>query len=84
MQSVANHFKSLMEVGIHNSVWFRTAPAKLRPTAKIRILGVEERRFGGMMHTAMRPALIAECEMGGEVQRFSLLLDNTASVQQID
>lgn len=73
-----------MEEGIKDSRWFRTAPIDAQATAKIKILGVKECLYSSMIHSVPRPALIAECECGGEVQRFSLLLESAACVQAID
>lgn len=78
------YFGAIMTEGIHASQWFRTAPPDAQATAKIKILGIENRSYSSMIHTTARPALIAECECGGEVQRFSLLLDNTTRVQAVD
>lgn len=84
MQTIQCYFGDLMIEGIRASVWFRTAPPKFQAKAKIKMLGIEQCQFSSMVHTTTRPALIAECEVGGEVQRFSLLLDNTSSVQPIN
>lgn len=84
MQTIQRYFGELMIEGIRASTWFRTAPLELQAKATIKVLGVEQRQFSSMMHTTKRPALIAECEVGGEVQRFSLLLDNTSNVQAIN
>jgi len=84
MQTIQRYFGELMIEGIRASMWFRTAPPELQAKARIKVLGVEQRKFSSMMHATMRPALIAECEVGGEVQRFSLLLDNTGDVQPIN
>ena len=90
MQKTLNaHFGAIMRTGIRESVWFRSAPKEFQKTAKIRILGIEERSYtsimGGMpTGSNLRPALIAECDVGGEVQKFSLLLNNTDRVEAID
>lgn len=84
MNTIAQYFKTVMDDAIRESKWFVTAPPEAQKTAKIKILGVENRKYSSMIHAAMRPALIAECECGGETQRFSLLLDNTTSVEAID
>lgn len=85
MKTVGQYFKAVMEEGIRESGWFRSAPPEYQATATIKVLGVEDRQYRSMIGPAIsRPALIAECDCGGEVQRFSLLLDNTTSVQVID
>lgn len=84
MGSLEQHFREIVERGIRESRWFRTAPAEFQSTAAIKVLGVELRKFRGFGSAAMRPALIAECDCGGEVQRFSLLLDNTERLEAID
>lgn len=84
MQTIQRYFGDLMIEGIRASVWFRTAPSEFQAKAKIKVLGVEQRKFSSMLHATMRPALIAECEVGGEVQRFCLLLDNAGNVQPIN
>lgn len=84
MKSVAQHFREIMMRGIRESRWFRSAPIELQKTAKIRILGIEDRTFYGLGSASVRPALVAECECGAETQRFSLLLDNRESIEAID
>lgn len=84
MQTIQRYFGDLMIEGIRASTWFRTAPPEFQAKANFKVLGVEQRQFSSMMHTTARPALVAECEVGGEVQRFSLLLDNTGDVQPIN
>lgn len=83
MKTVTAYFKGIVETGIKESLWFRSAPVEARKTAKIKILGIEDRKYSSLIHTTVRPALIAECECGGETQRFSLLLDNTDRVVAI-
>jgi hypothetical protein len=83
MKALSSYFKGIVEAGIKESLWFRTAPSEAQKTAKIKILGIEERKYSSMVHTVMRPALVAECECGGETQRFSLLLDNTERVEAL-
>lgn len=78
------HGQAIVEQGVRNSRWFLTAPAEYQSTAVIRILGVEERKFYGLGTARVRPALVAECDCGGETQKFSLLLDNTEFVEAID
>lgn len=84
MQTIQRYFDELMIEGIRASKWFRTAPPEFQAKVKIKVLGVEQRKFSSLMHTATRPALVAQCEVGGEVQRFCLLLDNTGDVQPIN
>lgn len=78
------HFRTIIEQGVRESRWFRTAPAELQATATIQILGIEDRKFYGFGTARVRPALVAECNCGGEVQKFSLLLDNTEAVEAIN
>lgn len=84
MQTIQSYFGELMIEGIRASMWFRTAPPECQAKAKFKVLGVEQRQFSSMMHTTTRPALVAECEVGGEAQRFSLLLDDARDVQPIN
>lgn len=84
MKTISNYFKSVIEKGIKESCWFVSAPAEFKATAKIKIIGVENRKYTGLGTAFIRPALVAECECGGEIQRFSLLLDNTTSIEAID
>lgn len=79
------YFRNIVEDGIRESVWYRTAPLEIRDSAKIRILGVEHRQYSSMLMSASScPALIVECTIGEETQKFSLLLNNTTRVEQID
>lgn len=87
-KTLTSHFNAIMRAGIRDSVWFKSAPKEFQKTAKIRILGIEERSYTSLMGgvpsgSNMRPALIAECDCGGEVQKFSLLLNNTDAVEAI-
>lgn len=84
MKTISNYFKSVIEEGIKESHWFLSAPAEFKAMAKIKIIGVENRKFRGLGTSQIRPALIAECNCGGEIQRFSLLLDNTTTIEAID
>jgi hypothetical protein len=73
---LAREAEAAMLVGIKTSRWFRTAPAEFRAVAVITILGVEQRRCVGLLGAeALRPALVAICECGGERQAFSMLID---------
>lgn len=83
MKTISNHFKSIIEEGIKESRWFVSSPAEFKNTAKIKIIGVENHKFYGLGTSGIRPALIAECNCGGEIQRFSLLLDNTTTIEAI-
>lgn len=78
------YFQAIVERGIRESRWFRTAPEAAQKTAVIRLLGIEERMFYGLGTSRKRPAIVAECSCGGEDQRFSLLLDNTECVEAIN
>lgn len=84
METIGQYFKVVMEEGIRESKWFGSAPSEYQTTATIKIIGVERRKFYGLGTSAVRPALVAECNCGGEVQRFSLLLDNNTTVTAID
>lgn len=79
-----DYFRAIIDQGVRESRWFRTAPAELRATATIQILGIQNRNFYGLGTARVRPALVAECNCGGEVQKFSLLMDNTENVEAID
>ena len=76
MQTIQRYFGELMIEGIRASTWFRTAPPEFQAKAKFKVLGVKQLQFSSMVHPTTRPALVAECEVGGEIQRYSLLLDN--------
>lgn len=84
VKTIGRYFKAVMEEGIRESHWFRSAPLAFQATATIKMVGVEDRHFRGLGTSAIRPALVAECTCGGEVQRFSLSLDNTTSVCAVD
>ena len=79
MKSLNQHFRPAIESGVRASKWFRTAPEEFQKAAKVKILGVDQVRMLGRDY--MRPALIAECECGCEVQRFAMLLDDFGSVE---
>ena len=79
MKSLNQHFRPAMEAGIRASKWFRTAPVEFQKAAKISLLGVDYVPVKGRDY--MRPALVAECECGCEVQRFAMLLDDFNSVE---
>lgn len=83
MKSISEHFASIVEEWIKDSQWFQSAPTEFKATAVITILGVEDRKYSSMIGSAIRPALVAECNCGGEIQRFSLLLDNTTTVEAV-
>ena len=81
--SLAYHFDKLareseaaLREGIAGSRWLKSAPAELRSSATVTILGVEDRPYRGMVtHPTMHPTLLAVCECGGERQGFGLRLD---------
>jgi hypothetical protein len=82
-QTLNAFFGEKMKEAIEESIWFRTAPPRFQAQARIRLLGVEMRTFRGWGSKTERPALVAECEIDGEVERFSMLLDGDFRVQQI-
>jgi len=55
MDSLEQHFREIVERGIRESRWFRTAPAEYQTTATFKILGVEQRKFYGFGTARKRP-----------------------------
>ena len=84
MKSIESYFTTIIKTGIRESLWFRSAPLEYQKTAKISIICVDNRKFYGLGTSAVRPCIVAECECGGEIQRFSLLLDNTETLESIN
>jgi hypothetical protein len=53
MKSISEHFASIVEEGVKDSLWFQSAPAEFKATAVITILGVEDRKYSSMIGSAI-------------------------------
>lgn len=70
--------------GIKQGSWFKSAPPEFQKTATFKVLGVEMMSYRNLIGpTNKLPTLIAECNCGGEVQKFALLLESPNSVYAV-
>lgn len=84
MKTIKSFYDEIIKNGILESTWYKTAPTELKKYAKIKVIGIEERKFRSIMGTSqIRPALKAICTIGDETQEFILLLDGTHNVEQL-
>jgi hypothetical protein len=76
MQTLNAFFKKEAEEAFKNTHWFKTAPKHFQETATFKIIGVEHRKFHGMLAAEIdRPILIVECQCGDEKNQMSMFLD---------
>ncbi|MCD5327874.1 hypothetical protein ACFFU8_09430 [Chromobacterium piscinae] len=67
---------------IHNSRWYRTAPAAEAKNMTIELLGIEKRTFHSMLGgSSERECLVIECEIAGDRQQYITLLDQLIAQQ---
>lgn len=84
-QSIDWYFEQRMTDGIKEGRWFKSAPPEFQKTAKFRVLGVEMKVYRSIIGSTKKlPTLIAECDCGGEVQKFGLLLESANNVHSVD
>ena len=59
------------ESAVRATQWFRTAPANVHPSLKVRVVGVEVRSGRSTMGSEVSgPCLVAEATCGEETRRF--------------
>lgn len=68
---VNQHFQDHAESAVRSTQWFRTAPASVQPSLRVKVLGVEMRAGRSTMGGEVSgPCLVAEATCGEETRRF--------------